>query len=369
MTSGMQPLAGRRAFWRAGLARTAAWAWPGAFAQGREGVGAVEPSRVLRVLAWPGYADPDIVKAFERRFEVRVEITVVGSDDMLRERLARRDPDTGGPPFDVLAANTVELQRLRDLNQLSPLPLAWIPQAAAQLPRFLRREAIPGLTQGSQLFGMPFTYSEMGLIFDRRQVMHPPESIQSLWDERWRGKVLAFDGSVHNFSIAAQARGLSPFRIPEAQFGPLARHLVALRRNVRAFYTQPDESADLFRRHQVAVMFANYGRQQLKLLREQGLDVGYVLPREGALAWLDCWAITRQARSLTLAARWIDTMLSPEVSRVFSQRQGLANTLEEPPDVAAGAALMWLEPVENEARRIALWQRIRDGDRPERLGS
>ncbi len=367
MTSGMRPSAGRRAFWRAGLAQAALWTWPDARAQGKDGAGPADPSRVLRVLAWPGYADADIVKAFERRFEVRVELTIVGSDDVLRERLARRDPDTGGPPFDVLAANTVELQRLRDLNQLSPLPLAWIPQAAAQLPRFLKRDAIPGLTQGSQLFGMPFTYSEMGLIFDRRQMTRPPESIQALWDERWRGKVLAFDGSTHNFSIAAQSRGLPPFRIPEGQLGPLARHLVALRRNVRAFYSQPDESADLFRRHQVALMFANYGRQQLKLLRDQGLDVGYALPREGALAWLDCWAITRQARSLTLAARWIDTMLSPEVSQAFSLRQGLANTREEPPEVASGASLLWLEPVEDEARRIALWQRIRDGERPERL--
>lgn len=60
-------------------------------------------------------------------------------------------------------------------------------------------------------------------------------------------------------------------------------------------------------------------------------------------------------------------MLSPEVSRTFSLRQGLANTLEEPPEVTSGASLLWLEPVEDETRRAALWQRIRDGERPERL--
>jgi putative spermidine/putrescine transport system substrate-binding protein len=62
-------------------------------------------------------------------------------------------------------------------------------------------------------------------------------------------------------------------------------------------------------------------------------------------------------------------MLSPEVSRTFSQRQGLANTLEEPPDVASGASLLWLEPVEDEARRATLWQRVREGERPERLAA
>ena len=89
------------------MAQTVVWASGGACVQGSGEGGVADTSRVLRVLAWPGYADADIVKAFERHFEVRVELTIVGSDDVLRERLARRDPDTGGPPFDVLAANTV----------------------------------------------------------------------------------------------------------------------------------------------------------------------------------------------------------------------------------------------------------------------
>ncbi len=42
-------------------------------------------------------------------------------------------------------------------------------------------------------------------------------------------------------------------------------------------------------------MFANYGSQQVQLLKAAGLNVGYVVPKEGALAWLDCWAITRHA--------------------------------------------------------------------------
>ena len=46
---------------------------------------------VLRVLSWPGYADPDIVAAFEKRHAVRVEITTVASDDVMRAKLAHAD--------------------------------------------------------------------------------------------------------------------------------------------------------------------------------------------------------------------------------------------------------------------------------------
>ncbi len=56
-----------------------------------------------------------------------------------------------------------------------------------------------------------------------------------------------------------------------------------------------------------------------------------MVPREGALAWLDCWAITRRSTQVALATEWINYMLDPSVSRELTRRQGLANTLEEPP--------------------------------------
>lgn len=350
----------RRRIWQAGLAGLA-MPWRSTAAQSLPF--ANDDSRRLRVLAWPGYADPDVIQAFERREGARVELTLVGSDDVLRQRMG---PAGGQPEFDVLAANTVEIARLRTLGLLAPLPLSEVPGAAAQLPRFQARDRIAGLTEGAQVYALPFTYSEMGLIFDRRQLGVAPDSIAALWDEHLQGRVLAFDGSAHAFSLAAMKLAMPPFQIPERRFPELARQLVDLRRNVRAFYSLPEESVDLFRRHRIALLFANYGRQQLKLLRDQGLDVGYVVPREGALAWLDCWAMTRQARNPDLALRWIDHMLSLPVSRQLTQRQGLANTLEDLPDQAPGR-LVWLEPVEDEVRRARLWRRIVAGDLPQRL--
>jgi putative spermidine/putrescine transport system substrate-binding protein len=328
--------------------------------------GVARATTVLRVLAWPGYADPDLVAVFEKRHAVKVEITTVASDDVLRAKLA----SPNGPGFDLVAANTAEIARLVAQQMLLPLPLSNIANTARQLPRFRKLQSIAGIAARGEVYAMPFTYSEMGLVYDRQQFSAPPQSIAVLWDPRWQGKVLAFDGSSHGFSLAAMYRGLPPFRIEPARFSPLAKDLVALRRNVRSFYSLPEESVELFRKHKVAVMHANYGQQQLKQLRDAGLDVGYVVPREGALAWLDCWAITRRSNQVALAAEWINYMLDPALSREFTRRQGLANTLEEPPalsgDVPMGP-IVWLEPVEDETRRAQLWQRIVAGDRPARF--
>jgi putative spermidine/putrescine transport system substrate-binding protein len=323
---------------------------------------------VLRVLAWPGYAEPEVVQAFEQQRGVRVELTLIDTDEALWQKLRQHD----GADFDVLALNTVELRRAQQAGLLRALEPARIPGLARQLPRFQRRSSIPGLElkQGSktELYGVPYTYAEMGLIHDRRRLPEAPSSISVLWEPRWRGKVLAYNGGSHNFTLAAQSLGLAtPFRLQAGDWPRAVERLIALRRNVLGFYNQPEESVRLFQRHGAALMFANYGTQQLQLLRQAGANVGYAIPREGALAWLDCWALTRQGRETELAHAWIDHVLGEQASQLLVERQGLANTVAESIGSPGGAKLNWLEPVEDVARREALWARIRSGDRAERV--
>jgi putative spermidine/putrescine transport system substrate-binding protein len=316
--------------------------------------------RTLRVLAWPGYADSDLVSAFEKRHKVKVEVTLVGSDEVLRSKLT----ENRGGDFDVIAANTAEIHNYVEQGLLRPLELERITNTARQLPRFRDYSKIPDIVVGGQVYAIPYAWSDMGLIYDRQQFSQPPDSISAMWDPQFQGRVLAFNTGNHNFSLASQALGGDPFRISAEDFPRVTDKLIALRRNVLTFYSLPEEAAELFRTHSVALIFANYGRQQLKQLRDAGVDVGYVVPREGALAWLDCWAISRGARDPVLASQWINYMLEPQPSRALSERQDLSNTVQEPTDASPSNRLIWLRPVEDDQRRADLWQRIVSGERP-----
>ena len=320
-------------------------------------------AEVLRVLAWPGYADADIVRSFEARHNVRVEVTTIDSDSDLWKKISRNQ----GKDFDAFAVNTAELQRYLRNDLVIPIPRHEIPNLTRQLPRFRDTRALPGITRDGKLYAVPYTYAEMGLIYDPKQVPTPPDSIAALWDPRYQGKVIAYNGGTHAFSLATQALGLSPFQIEERQWPALVERLIALRRNAAGFYTQPEESVELFRQQGAALMFANFGSQQVKLLRSAGLDVAYALPKEGALAWLDCWVITRGARNPALAAAWINYLLEDTPGRALLERQGLANTTSESPFIKPDARLVWLQPVESEERRNLLWGRIVSGDRASRV--
>nr|WP_315235900.1 extracellular solute-binding protein [uncultured Albidiferax sp.] len=322
---------------------------------------AAEP---LRVLAWVGYADPDIVKTFEQRYQCKVEITTIYSDVDLWQKVSHNN----GQDFDLFAVNTAELQRYIRMGLVQGVPTAAVPNLAKQLPRFRDLRGIPGLVHGGTVYAIPYTYAEMGLIYDRKQIPQAPKSIGALWDPRYKGKVVAYNGGTHNFSLAAISLGLKkPFQLSAADWPAAVDQLIALRRNVTGFYIDPDESVDLFRSRKASLMFANYGRQQLQLLQAAGVDVGYVIPKEGALAWLDCWTITRGARNRTLAAAWINYMLEPEPGQVLRTRHGLDNTTSTAPEDSPEDRLLWLEPVDSEDRRNLLWARILAGDRASKV--
>jgi len=314
----------------------------------------------LRVLAWPGYADRDLVKQFEDRYNATVEVTFVSSDEILWEKVKSGQ----GADFDVFAVNTAELTRYIDQGLSIPLDLSHIPNTRHQLPRFSNLQSIPGITREGRVYAIPYTYSAMGLIYDRKQVKKPPTSMAAMWDPRLKGRVLAYDGSSQNFSMVALSLGIkTPFQLKEKDFRRVAKRLVALRANVLTFYTLPEESIALFRDNSIALMFANYGTQQVDQLRKAGADIGYVIPQEGALAWLDCWTITRGVRNKRLAEDWINYTLEKPFSDALTQRQGLANTIEPSPSADKSDKIIWLEPVEDFKMRAELWTRILSGDR------
>jgi len=317
----------------------------------------------LRVLAWPGYADADLVAIFEQRHGVHVEVTLVDNDDVLREKMAADQ----GAHFDVIAANTAEMVHYIDSGLIQPIDTQNIPNLRKQLPRFRPLSAIPGITRAGRVYAIPYTYSEMGLIYDRRRFQTAPSGYADLWNPRYAGQVLLFDGGTHNFSLAALALGLDPFHIPPGARQQVLKKLLALRRNALAFYKLPEEATRLFREQSAALLFANYGSQQVKQLRDAGADIGYVVPRNGVLAWLDCWAVSHGARNKALAEAWIDYTLEPAVSHALSARQGLANTLEATGAAHASGRVIWLQPVEDDAWRNRLWQRILSGERESRL--
>ncbi|MCB6183862.1 extracellular solute-binding protein [Leeia sp. TBRC 13508] len=312
----------------------------------------------LHIIAWPGYADDDVVSEFSKRFNADVTVRIIGSDDELWETI--HSPDIKA---DVFAVNTAELQRYIEENLTTPINSEDLPNQKFQQKQFQPLSKVHGLINNNHLYAIPYAYSEMGLIYNKDIVKQAPTSMNVMWDSTYKGQVLSYNGSTQNFSMAALALGIkNPFQLNQTQFGNVTKRIAALRKNTVSYYNMPEEVVETYKRKPVALVYANYGTQQVKMLRDAGANIGYIIPKEGALAWLDCWAIPSKSENKKLAHEWINFSLRKPVSDLLSSRYGLSNTITTTPNTPKGK-LIWLEPVENATMRTQIWERIIGGYR------
>ena len=310
----------------------------------------------LRVLAWDGYADPDWVKEFTAETGIGVDVVFIGSDDEIWAKIKGSE----GKDFDVFAVNTAQLQRYIQADLVEPIDVSALPNQKEVLPRFRDLSQVHGDTKDGKVYGIPFCFDSIGLIYDTDKVKEPPTSMSVLWDPKYQGKVLAYDNGEHNVSFTALTLGYKdPFHLTDEQMAAVKAKLVELKRNVLSFYTTADEAQQIYKSNDVALIWANYGQQQLKALKDVGAHVAYVNPSEGALAWLDNWVISKGVHDKTAAEKWINFMVSKKVGSALSERTGFGNTVTQTASAGANDKLIWLDNVEDPLKRSDLWNEVK----------
>ena len=313
-------------------------------------------AETLRVLAWEGYADPDWVKDFTKETGIDVDVVFVGSDDEIWAKIKGSE----GKDFDVMAVNTAQLQRYIDADLVKPWDLSKIPNQKDVLPRFRDLSKISGVTRDGKAYGIPFCFDSIGLIYDTDKVKPAPTSMSVLWDPQYAGKVLAYDNGEHNFSFTALTLGIdTPFKLSTDQFATVKAKLLELKPNVLSFYTTADEALQIYQNNDVALIWANYGQQQLKAMQKAGAHVAYIAPTEGSLSWLDNWAMTSGVKDPDAAAKWVNFLLDKKIGAQLSERTGFGNTAAASTNANDSDKLVWLESVEDPLKRSDLWNEIK----------
>lgn len=310
----------------------------------------------LRILTWEGYADEPWVKAFEAKTGAKVKITYTGSVDEIFAKMTA----SKGQDFDVIAIETSSYKRLTQEKLIQPVDLSKIPNAKNLLPAF---RDVSAIVFDGKPYAVPFAWGSIPLIYDKKAFPQPPASWSVLWDEKYKGRIIAMDDANNAIVTTALLLGYKdPFNLTDAQFAEIKAKLLDQKRFVSTYYAGFDDGVSIFAQGGVDLMMS-MGEPQAPMLQKKGVDVGLTIPKEGAIGWIDCWAISAGARDPELAHAWIDAMLDKKVGTYISEKTGYGNTTNADANAAIGLTyadkLVFLQAPENFARRIDLWNEIK----------
>jgi len=258
---------------------------------------------VLNYLAWPGNADPYVIGEFEKAHNVKVRIKeYVGGDQMLA--LLHQAPPGS---FDVVMADAEYMHLLKQgdfLQKLNPddYPLQdfW--------PEF---QKFPLHWFEGDLYSVMTDFGYLGLSYNTE--LYRPEELESydvLWDKKAKGQVGFFDFYLPSMGcVSLSAGNTAPFDLSSAQFEALNKKLMSLRGQASGFYTIADIFSSFSNRQ--ASLIPGIGEWITLGLRESGVPVDTVIPKEGGLQWTESMSILKTSPKQDLARKFIQWTTSP----------------------------------------------------------
>ncbi|MDH4573980.1 ABC transporter substrate-binding protein [Salinicola acroporae] len=257
----------------------------------------------IRVLNWQGYGtDEDwSLEQFEKATGNTVEHEYFNSEQEMLTKL-RTNPGT----YDVVLVNSAYTQQAAKEGLIQPLDLADYPHSDGLQPRLARNS---NLLYDGKLFGVAWLWGVTSFAINTGAFDAKPNSIMELWNPAHAGRLGWRDDAVESCQFAALATG-QDINDP-SDYDLIRERLHALKPQIRTFWNSENE----WNQYMASGEFdlATYWSGSAARSKNNfGLPIEFIVPREGAIAWLDGLSLPTDAPHPEAAKQFIDWMIDPE---------------------------------------------------------
>ena len=308
----------------------------------------------IRMLLWDGYADKSWVDDFQQQSGYTVQASYATSAD---EQIAKMKASSG-KDYDLVAVDSASIKTFVDQKLISLLDMNKLPSFNNVLPDF---QKVQTATFGGVRYGIPLAWGSLGLVYDKKTFPEAPKSWAVMWDPKYKKRVISQDDANNNINLGAIMLGLSdPFNVKPDEFPKVKQKLADLRGNLLTYFAGFDEGTTLFSENNVVLMFS-MGELSAIALQKKGFDVGYAIPDEGALGWMDNLTLSAGAANVDGAYAWMNYFLQAKIGKSMTEKFGYGSTTsaEGAPDYTA--RLKWAKPPEDLSMRQKVWNEVRSG--------
>ncbi|MDP9066560.1 MAG: extracellular solute-binding protein [Pseudomonadota bacterium] len=262
----------------------------------------------LRIITWADYVPADLVAAFKQETGIDVEVTLSINEEMISKLRA-----TGGAGYDLAQPSQDRIASVtREFGIYKPIDMARVQSAEFQpaLLDIVKRNT----TVDGKLYGLPYLWGTDGLVVNQKRAAQVTD-YSDLCNPMFKGKtsVRLRRPVLMAFAFAA---GKDPFALysnPKAYaalMDQVGSTLIACKPNFKFFFDNKDQLLNGFRSAElVAAMMWDTGGWALN---RDNPDIVYIVPRSGALGWLDTFALPARGRNDAAVYAWINFTMRPE---------------------------------------------------------
>lgn len=337
---------------------------------------------IVNVYSWPGYVAADTLANFEARYGIKVNYSLLDTNQVLETRLL-----AGHSDYDVVVPGAAYVERLAKAGALRRLDKSQLPNLRNLDPAVMA--AVQREDPGNA-YGVPYLWGTNGFAWNREMILaRMPDAPVDSWAMLFDPDVVArfadcgvvfYDTPIAVVPHVLAWLGRDPNSEDLADLALAEQALRAVRPFLR-YLSNVRQFADLASGG-VCLAFSDNGNaiQARARARQTGTPytIVYSVPREGAQLWFDMMAVPADAPHPGNALRFINYMLEPQVAASITRATGFATAnvpgrallpqalrddldVFPPPDVMAH---LFPDPMKHDAylrERLRMWTRFMTG--------
>lgn len=280
---------------------------------------AAEEEKILNIYNWSDYIDPEIIPMFEKETGIKVVYDVFDSNEVLDAKIlsGKTGYDIVAPGLDFMARQQkagvylqLDKSKLPNLANIDPVQLSFVakldPDNAHGIPYFVGTAGIA--------YNKKMIEERLGKDFDMKtwDVIFKPEILSKLKD----CGVAVLNAPTEVIPTALNYLGLDPNSTNLDDYKKAEELLLKMRPNVTYFHSS--QNINDLANGDICITLGWSGDVLQAADRaeeaQNGVEIEYLVPREGALMFYDMFAIPKDADHVENAYKFMNFIMRPDIA-------------------------------------------------------
>ncbi|MHA7885037.1 extracellular solute-binding protein [Nitratireductor rhodophyticola] len=285
----------------------------------------------VNIFAWAGYLNDEMLAAFEKETGIKANYTPYGTNDELLNQL--RANNGGG--FDIIWPTVDRVPNYVEFELVQPIDESKV-NVDNCLPSAWTNSANLGAVIDGKRYQVPTDWGTEAVSFDKDQapLEYGTASYGDIWKPEMKSKatVRGHSGLV-GLGLWLEGEGKLPMPMTDAFkseenmvkiYDVILEEAIARKANIAQFWSNENEAQGAFRVNGCAI--GQTWDSTAAALAKEGLPIGFIAPKEGALAWMEGVAIPKGAENLDQAYAFINWFLTPEAGAMYTNATSINST-------------------------------------------
>ncbi len=257
-------------------------------------------NNVVKMLSWSEYFDPATIEKFTNETGIEVEYITYDDPDEVEARLAS-EPGR----FDVVVTDDLAINILAKLRLIQTLDKSALPNLGNVSSEYLSKKF-----DTENNYSVPYLWGTTLIAYRSDKIDPPVKSWKSLWDQKYKGKVMVLRDRTEGLGIGMISQGY-PINSSNPRHIQSASEIII--EGIKGNNVRLGSDAEI-REKLVSgdVWIASCYSGDAAMVSAENENISFFIPNEGAPLWMDNFSIASDATNVNGAYLFVDYMLRKE---------------------------------------------------------